>query len=117
MIAGRYNIVADQGSTFERGLVLKDAAGVLWDLTDYTGAMQVRTQFGGTVVLSLSTAGANPGITLGGTAGTILLEASATVMAAITPATYFYDLELTSSAGEVIKPVRGDFTVRPEVTL
>jgi hypothetical protein len=116
VIAGRYDIITDQGSTFERDLVLRDAAGALWDLTNYTAAMQVRAGFGSAAVLSLSTGGANPGITLGGTAGTISLVATATAMTAITPGVYVYDLELTSSSGVVIKPVRGDFTVRPEVT-
>jgi hypothetical protein len=116
MIAGRYVIITDQGSTFQRDLVLLDAAGALWDLTNYTAAMKVRPAFGATPVLSLSSTGVSPGITLGGSAGTISLLASATTMAAITAATYVYDLELTSSSGVVIKPVRGDFTVRPEVT-
>jgi hypothetical protein len=38
-------------------------------------------------------------------------------MGSLAASVYVYDLELTSGAGEVTKPVRGSFEVRPEVTL
>ena len=117
MIAGRYDIIADQGSTFTRQLRYEDSTGVPVDLTNFTAEMELRDTYCGSVVLALTTAGTAPSITLGGTAGTIDVVATATQMGSLAASVYVYDLELTSGAGEVTKPVRGSFEVRPEVTL
>lgn len=79
--------------------------------------MQVRETFDSTSTLVSLTSGT--GITLGGTAGTILLEMSATQTAALdaTPSgQYVYDLELVSSVGYVTRLVQGNFTISLEVT-
>jgi len=116
MLAGRYDIIADQGSTLNRALIYVDSANVPVDLTGYDAAMQVRENYGSTaLVLSLSTDGTAPEITLGGTAGTIDVSVPASVMAAIPAGVYVYDLELDDD-GTIVKPVRGQFEVRPEVT-
>jgi hypothetical protein len=117
MIAGRYDIIADQGSTLNRALVYLDSADVPVDLTGYDAALQVRENYGSTaLVLSVSTAGTAPGIVLGGTAGTIDVSVSASVMADVPAGVYVYDLELDGGDDGVVKPVRGQFEVRPEVT-
>lgn len=111
--AGTYNIICDQGATFTRQLVWKDANGTPINLTGYTARMQVRATFDSPDhVLELTT---SSGITLGGAAGTIDLTASATTMAAIEGKTYVYDLELVSGA-TVTRLVQGSFVIRPEVT-
>jgi hypothetical protein len=116
MLAGRYDIIADQGSTLNRALIYVDSANVPVDLTGYDAAMQVRENYGSTaLVLSLSTDGTAPEITLGGTAGTIDVSVPASVMATIPAGVYVYDLELDDD-GTIVKPVRGQFEVRPEVT-
>jgi hypothetical protein len=53
---------------------------------------------------------------LGGTAGTIDVSVSASVMADVPAGVYVYDLELDGGDDGVVKPVRGQFEVRPEVT-
>jgi hypothetical protein len=117
MPAGRYDIIADQGSTFSRDLRYLDGAGDPIDLTNYTAAMQVReTYTAGTTLLALSSEGSAPSITLGTTDGLIEIEVAATTMEAIAAGVYVYDLELTDDAGVVVKPVRGQFEIRPEVT-
>jgi hypothetical protein len=55
-------------------------------------------------------------VVLGGTAGTIVISLSDEVTADLTPATYVYDLELTSSTGDVTRLIQGAFVVDPEVT-
>lgn len=114
MPAATYNILTDQGATFERVITWKTTAGVPVDLTGYTAALQVRVQYSSpTTVLSLSTAAGS--IVLGGALGTITITAPAASMT-MDGANYVYDLELTSGGGVVTRLVMGSFTVRPQVT-
>lgn len=105
-----------QGATFDYSLSWS-TGGTAVNLTGYSARMQVRDSYdAGTAIVSLTS---GTGITLGGTAGTILLELSATSTAALdgTPNTqYVYDLELVSGAGYVTRLVEGRFYVYPEVT-
>lgn len=112
---GVLNLVAYQGASFDYTLTWL-AGGTAVDLTSYSARMQVRESYdAGTAILSLTS---GSGITLGGTAGTIYLEASAAVTAGLdgTPNKQFiYDLEL-ENGGVVTRLVEGNFTVNPEVT-
>lgn len=112
-LAGTYNIIADQGTTFTRNITYLDNAGLPVNLTGYTAKMQVRPATdSSTVLVELSTA--NGRITLGGALGTIVLNAPATVMN-FAGGVYVYDLELTSGAN-VTRIIMGSFTNRAEVT-
>lgn len=68
------------------------------------------------------TLGANPtatltaGITLGGSAGTIVINITAAQTTALTAGNYVYDLELTSGGGFVTRILEGKFVITPEVT-
>jgi hypothetical protein len=107
-----YNIEAYQGATYTLNMTYK-IDDVVVDLTGYTAAMQVRvTPSSTTAVLNLES---GVEITLGGTAGTIAVEVSATVMAAVVAGAYQYDFDL-SSGGQVTRLIRGRFTVEAEVT-
>jgi hypothetical protein len=76
--------------------------------------MQVRETYDSTTpVLSLTS---GSGITLGGTAGSIILEATATTTAGVPSGQYVYDLELVTGGGYVTRLLEGNFTVDPEVT-
>lgn len=111
-----------QGASWDYTLTWTTTAGTVKspvNLTGYTARMQVReTQASTATILSLTS---GSGITLGGTAGTIYLEASASTTAGV-PASnspqdqYAYDLELVSGAGYVTRLVEGNFFVDPEVT-
>lgn len=105
-----------QGATFDYSLTWSTGGSAV-NLSGYSARMQVRDTYdSGTAIVSLTS---GTGITLGGTAGTILLELSATATAALdgTPNTqYVYDLELVSGAGYVTRLVEGRFYVYPEVT-
>lgn len=116
MPAGIWNILADQGATFQRVVTWKDADNIAQNLTGFTARMQVRDTTDDTdgSVLTLTTE--NSRITLGGVAGTISLLVDASTMAALTANQYVYDLELISSAGIVTRLVQGTFIVDPEVT-
>lgn len=113
-IAGTYNIIADQGATFQRTITWKDSTGALVNLTAYTARMQVRSIVSSsTVALDLTTE--NGRITLGGAAGTITLNVPASAMDDVAGGSYAYDLELVSGA-TVTRLLMGSFTVRSEVT-
>lgn len=110
--AATYNIICDQGATFQRQLTYKDSAGAPINLSNYSARMQVRpTVDSTTLTLELTTQ--NGRITLGGAAGTIdlLVLASAMTMSG----EYVYDLELVTGT-TVVRLVQGYFTVRAEVT-
>ena len=112
---GRLDMSCYQGASFDYTLTWK-TNGTAVNLTGYTGRMQVRDGFdAGSAIVSLTS---GTGITLGGTAGTILVELTATQTAAIdaTPSgQYVYDLELVSGS-TVTRLVEGNFFVDPEVT-
>lgn len=110
------NMTCWQGASFDYTLTWK-LNDVPVNLTGYSARMQVRESYDSTaVILSLAN---GSGITLGGTAGTILLAAAATATAALdaTPTgQYVYDLELVSGSNIVTRLVQGTFVVDPEVT-
>lgn len=113
-MAGIYNIVCDQGATFNRIFTWQDSSGIPINLTNYTARMQVRdTVSSVSTLLSLTTE--NGGISLGGAAGTVTIIASATQTAAIAAGCYVYDIELVFDA-VVTRLVQGQFTVDAEVT-
>lgn len=113
-VAGTYNMIVDQGSTFTRSITYNDSAGNPINLTGYTAKMQVReTIDSATVVLELSTT--NGRIALGGVAGTISLTVPAANMN-FASGQYAYDLELTSAGGVVTRIIMGSFVCRGEVT-
>jgi hypothetical protein len=106
-----------QGATFDYNLIWNTTEGTVTtpvDLTSWSARMQMRTSYNSsTAVLSLTS---GTGITLGGTAGSILIEASATQTADIPSGPYVYDLELVSPASVVTRLIEGTIIVDPEVT-
>lgn len=112
--AGIYDIVADQGATFQRVLTWKDSNGAAVNLTGYSARMQVRRRpSDGEPLVSLTTQ--NGRITLGGAAGTITLDCPASEMDFV-DGDWVYDLELESGSGVVTRLVMGRFLLRAEVT-
>lgn len=115
MTAATRDIVIEQGATFTFPLVYKDSNDVPVNLTGYTARMQVRrSKASTTAVLTLTTE--NGSITLGGSAGTIDIVASAEDTAAIPIKVGVYDLELVSPSGNVKRLIEGEVTISQEVT-
>lgn len=109
---GNYDIVCPQGVTFDRTFTYT-LGGTAVNLTGYTAALQVRAAYDADTALISLTSGS--GITLGGTAGTIAVTASATVTGAVDAGSYAWDLELYSGV-EVTRLLQGSFTVTGGVT-
>lgn len=115
MTAASRDITIEQGATFQYSLIWKDSAGTPVNLTGYTARMQVRRRHADEVILMGLTSDTGE-ITLGGSAGTIVIVASATKTAAVPAKESVYDLELVSGDGTVTRLVEGNVTVTPEVT-
>lgn len=115
MLAGKYNIVCDQGSSFTRTLEIKTAEGTVFSLVGHTARMEVRrTLDASSAIVSLTTA--NGRITINGSLGTITLTLSASETAALNQSGV-YDLEIVKTAtGAVHKVVRGEFKLEKEVS-
>ena len=114
MAAGTLDLTIEQGSTYNLVLTWR-IDGTAVNLTGYTARLQARVDAEDTeTVLSMTTSGG--GITLGGAAGTITLDQSATQTAAITAGTYIYDLEMVAGGGTVTRLIQGELIVSAEVT-
>jgi len=108
-----YNLTMYQGASFDYTFTWKiDDEEV--NLAGSSARMQVRRDYASDdVVLDLTN---QEGITLGGAAGTILVEVDDETTSEIDDAHYVYDLELESPGGEVYRLLQGKFVVSPEVT-
>jgi hypothetical protein len=111
-MSGKYNIVADQGATFNLKFRV-ETSGVAWDLSNYTARMQVSKSTSSTTrLLNLTTE--NGDITLN-SSGQVFINTSATNMAKIPTGRWVYEIELTSAGGEVTRILEGRFIISPEV--
>jgi len=116
MLAGRYNIVCDQGSTFVREIEIMDSDETPYNLTGYTARMQVRREVEstGTPLIELTTT--NGRLSIAGTLGIITMSLTPTETASLNRSGY-YDLEIVqTSTGKVFKVLRGEFRLEKEVT-
>ena len=114
MAAGTLDFTIEQGATFNLLLTWK-INGTPVNLTGYTARLAARVDVEDTeVILSLTTS--NGGITLGGSAGTISLDQTATQTTILPAGTYVYDLELIASNSTVTRLVQGELLISPEVT-
>jgi hypothetical protein len=112
MLAGTYNIICEQGATFQRNISVVNADNTEPDYTNSTARMQVRPNVTSeTVIIELTTE--NGRITL--LNNTITLDITADDTEALPTGAYKYDLEIQTGS-EVIRLVQGSFTVSPEVT-
>lgn len=145
MPASRYDIYAEQGTTFKLYMDYKYAShgGTGIDLGGFSGAMQVRRSAKeDNVLLFLSTNGVTgcgftgyfdstgTGGVLGiggisfntsisgssGCTGGILLRVDHTTMKYVPYGKHFYDFEVTNSLGEVFRLIEGTFEVSREMT-
>lgn len=118
------NLTLHQGATFERTLTwsyTSAPAGPI-DLTGATARLQFRTSHdAATAALTLTEAS---GLTLGGAAGTIVIDITDSQTAALTTAasgseapTYVWDLRVVLSSGDVAIVARGTVLVVPRTTL
>jgi hypothetical protein len=115
MVAGKYDMICEQGATFVRNLVWQDENEVPVNLTGYTARMHVRQNVqSNALILPLTTE--NGGISLTPETGGIRLFLSASATDPLQPRRAVYDLELVAPDGFVTRLVEGTFTIVPQVT-
>jgi hypothetical protein len=108
-MSGKYNIVAEQGATFNLNFRV-ETDGTPWNLSSYTFAMQVRrSTSASTTLLNLTSATMT-------SQGHVSVTVSAATMADVPAGRWVYDIELRSSGGQVTRILEGRFIVTPEVT-
>lgn len=141
MPASRYDIYAEQGTTFKLHLDYKYQGGTGIDLSNFTGEMQVRRSSKDSGVLIFLT---DNGVTGGGITGEfnigggiagvggisfntavdgtdgytggILFRVDSTTMKNVPSGKHFYDFEMTNTLGEVMRLIEGTFEVSREIT-
>jgi hypothetical protein len=108
-MSGKYNIVAEQGATFNLNFRV-ETDGTAWNLSDYTFAMQVRrSTSSNTTLLNITSATMT-------SLGQVSVTVSAATMSDVPAGRWVYDIELTSSGDEVTRILEGRFIVSPQVT-
>jgi len=124
MIAGVYNMVCEQGTSFYRSIILKepdpeDSTGTTYNpvaLTNHTARMQVRRTVKSTSLLAeLTTENGGIALEADGETGLISLSMSDVQTSALT-SDGVYDLELIDDSGNVSRVLQGTFTLSLEVT-
>jgi hypothetical protein len=125
MPAGKYNLLIEQGATFEVELQYKDSNGVAVDLSGYSGRLQIRPSIGSTtsyLCLSSSLQPDGTGLNFSGsngatppTSGSIGIYISAITSSMLTFNTGVYDLEIASGSF-VARLLQGNVQLSKEVT-
>jgi hypothetical protein len=114
-LVGTYNLIIPQGADVPVYLTYKVNNAVV-DLSAYTAKLQVRDDYGTTVLLELTSGDSE--ITLSATAPNITVTFPSGKTTAMTTYTgMIYDLEIYSPGGLVTRPLKGSFKLDREVTL
>ena len=114
MAAADYDLLIEQGATFDFSIIWKDDNDTPIDLTGYSARMQIRQTYDTDPIISLTSASGG-GIALGGEAGTIDITVPATTTDDIEISRGRYDLEL-ELAGVVTRLIQGRVQISKEVT-
>ena len=116
MPAGDYDILIEQGATFELHIVYETGnPATPVDLTGWTARMQVRTNYKAPDPPLMSLTTENGGITVG-SAGQVDVVGAATLTDLLpAPKVCVYDLELVNGV-TVRRVLEGSATVSPQVT-
>lgn len=114
-LVGTYNLIIPQGTDTDINLTYK-VDNVTVDLTTYSAKLQVRADYGTTVLLELTSDDSE--IELNATAPNIVIKfPNAKTTAMTTYEGMKYDLEITSGANLVSRPLKGTFKLDREITV
>jgi len=109
-MATKSNIVIDQGSDLTLQVSCTNAAGEIFDLSNYTAACKLRKHWTSSTAYTLTST------VTGASLGEITLSANNTTTSAIPPGRYMFDVEVTSNTGTITRVLQGVATVTPEIT-
>tara|TARA_R100001443_G_scaffold106641_1_gene116151 strand:+ start:20543 stop:20881 length:339 start_codon:yes stop_codon:yes gene_type:complete len=106
------NLLIDQGASFSSTVTVYNSDDTVFDLTDYTGAAQVRKSYSSSSASATFTISFSSDRTL----GQITLSLTPTQTAELEEGRYVYDIEVTSSDSTVTRVLQGTVTVSPNAT-
>ncbi len=110
-MAGKYDFDLDQGATFNRAIIIKDAANAVVNLTGHSFAGQIRT-----TAQSSDIAGTFAFVITNAVAGEVTWSMTSTNTALLPAQQCVYDVELTQSNGEIIRILSGYVNILSNVT-
>lgn len=115
MAAHKTKLAIDQGATFIKDFVVRDAQGALVDLSGCTAEAQIRSEVESpTVLLSMTTG--NGRIVLGGVTGTVQIVIDDATTDTMTFEQAVFDLEVLFPTGNRTRLMSGTVVVSPAVT-
>lgn len=106
-------MVCEQATTFNLQFTIQ-TGNTVWNLTGYTATMTIRPFVGANTTTLVLTNG--NGITLGGVAGTVVVNIDAATTTDFSPSRYAYDFVLDSGT-VVTRLLEGKFIVTAGVTV
>lgn len=115
MTAGIYDFTLEQGSTFTRDFIYKDANGAVVNLTGYSARMQIR-QFKESEEKLFEATTANGKLVIAGALGKITLTIQPSDTNTVKFSQGVYDLEIESAGGVVTRLLQGVVTFDKQVT-
>lgn len=110
--AVKQKLVGRVGITFSENVYVFDQLEEPVELDGYVGRMDIKTDFGGPLILALTTE--NGGLLIDG--NRIEIYISPTQTENIEPGSYRYDLEVEAPTGDVIGILYGSFRVKDSIT-
>ena len=125
MAAGKYSFIIEQGATTDFEIQYKDSSNSAVDLTGYQARMQIRSDYGGTQIIALSSSlkEDGTGLNLSGSNGTTALSSGSIgiFISAASSSTFtfneaLYDLELVSGS-VVTRLIEGKVKLSKNVTV
>lgn len=109
-MAIKANLIIDQGADFLTTFDVTDDDGNPINLSDYTGAAQIRKHYTSITAYSFDVSANNAN-------GTVVLSLSSNTSNSMSPGRYVYDCELTDTTnGKTSRLVEGIVTLTPQVT-
>lgn len=110
MAAGKYNILIQQGATFNLSVIMKDGYGAVTDLSGYTARSQIREKVDSpTPLVTITCSIPTP------QNGRILMTIPAATTTALNYKSAVYDLEIEKD-GVIDRVLQGNAVLSKEVT-
>jgi len=111
MAAGKYNMLVQQGATYNQSITLKSSTGTPINITGCTVAAQIREQYSDATPVATFTTNIPVG-----TDGVIQISLTPTETSAITIEKGVYDIEITYPGGTKDRILQGNVVISKEVT-
>jgi hypothetical protein len=108
-MAVKANLKISQGSDYSTTINLTDDNDSPIDLTDYTGAAQMRKYYTSSNAFDFD-------VDIVANTGQVILTMSSTITNEIEAGRYVYDVELTDPEGKISRIAEGLVTITPGVT-